>query len=211
MKKTLGILFLFTLAFSSTDQWLVQMTQNEISNPNGASPIVWLFAFLTVLLGSLSPLISTLLIFSLIKKSENPWLFVRNFSQNLIEAMRAWGKSFMWSFLLIIPGIIKFAQYFFVPFVVCFDPNYQRGQVDALEQSQKISKGRLPVLIGLLILFDAILPLGMSFFEEWSLLTRTPGPAMALCFVEMMINICFIWILWRIYESTVSMERNQIS
>jgi hypothetical protein len=200
---------LFDGFYSVLDQWLVLKTQTELSNPQGAGPSVWIFGLLTVILGMLYPLLSSLFIFSILTKSTLPFQFMKNFELALIEVLRAWGKSFLWSFLLIIPGLIRFAQYFFVPFVVCFDPAYQRGEVDALTRSQEISRGRTLWLIALLFLFDAALPLILSLFEEWSVIWQTPIPALGLCFLEMLINFCFIWILWRIYEPTVSMERYQ--
>lgn len=209
MKLHIFILFILTSTYTLIDQWLTQQTQIEIGNPNGASSIVWIYGIASILVGMLFPLLSALVIFSIFKKEKSPFVYVQKFfSQALIEVLRGWGKALSWSFLFIIPGLIKFAQFFFIPFVVCFDPNYQHGKVDALESSQKVAKGRLIKLILLLLLFDAVLPLILSVFDDYSVIWKTPPQALLLCFVEMLFNICFIGVLWRMYEPTVSMERH---
>lgn len=209
MKKHFLFLFILTCAYKILDQWLTSQTQMEIGNPDGARPLVWVYGFFSVVVGLFFPLLSSLIIFAMFKKESSPFVFLKKFfSQSLIEALRAWGKALSWSLLFVIPGIVKFAQYFFVPFVVCFDSAYQNGQVDALERSKQVSKGKLGILLGLLLFFDAVIPIILSSFDEYSVLWQTPPEALILCFVEMLLNICFIWILWRIYESTFSMERH---
>lgn len=208
MKKHLLLLFFLTVVATGIDQGITTFMQNEIANPQGASPLIWLFGLMQIISSLLFPLLTGLLILSLFNKESSPTVYWQKFfSQSLKEVMRAWGQSMLWSFLFIIPGIIKFVRFFFVPLIVCFDPQYQSGQVDALKRSQEISKGRLILLLLILLAFDAFLPLVMSSFDQWSVLWRTPVSALALCFVEMLFNICFIWSLWRIYESTFSMER----
>lgn len=207
--KHLLLLFFLTVLATLIDQSITQFMQNEIANPNGASPLIWLFGLMQIISSLLFPLLTGLLIISLFKKEPSPVRYWQKFfPQSLKEVMRAWGQTMLWSFLLIIPGLIKFVRFLFVPLVVCFDSKYQNGEVDALKRSQEISQGRLLSLLLILLAFDAILPLIMSSFDEWSVLWRTPVSALALCFVEMLYNICFIWILWRIYESTFSMERH---
>ncbi len=71
----------------------------------------------------------------------------------LIETLRAFFKSVLWGFLLILPGFHRYFQYQFVLYTVGLDPRYQKGEIDALEESKKISRGRMIALSVLLIVF----------------------------------------------------------
>jgi len=66
----------------------------------------------------------------------------------IIETLRAISRILLWSLLFIVPGIFKQIRYFMVPYVTLFDPEYERGEVDALEHSNVLVRGiTLPLLL----------------------------------------------------------------
>lgn len=209
-KKT-NFAFLFGLALIWTliEQSLTYWTQLEISNPLGASELVWFYAGLMIVFSFLFPVTISLSCLGLITNQESLFVFLKkNFSSTIKESMRVWGKAILWGFLFIIPGIYKFIQGLFVPFIVCLDSDYSLGKIDALKRSQKLTEGCIFKLFGLLLVFDAVIPLALSSLDTWQIFWLNPLSALAICFVELMLNICFIWILWRKYELIISMERN---
>ena len=62
------------------------------------------------------------------------------FELAFVETLRAWGKTFLWCFLFIIPGLIKYTYYLMAPFVVLFSRKYAAGEEDALKYSEQLSK-----------------------------------------------------------------------
>lgn len=77
----------------------------------------------------------------------------------IIEFWRSLLSIVLWSLLLLIPGIIQALKLYFVTFVVQFDENYQKGQVDALEKSREL--------------------MGISFFSSAALIIAVGIIAMA--------------------------------
>lgn len=182
------------------DQWLTVKMESLLMNPHGTSPLVWLFGSFSLILSLTYPLAALFLILSTFQEKSIASFFRTFFEQGVIEQMRSWGKAMLWSFLFVIPGLIKFVQYLFVPFVVCFDSQYQQGQRDALKQSQALTKGKMFRLFLLFFAFTFFVPGTMTVFDEWKLLWKTPVPALFICFVEMLLNLWFIRILWKMYQ-----------
>jgi hypothetical protein len=216
--RSIGIpLFLLTVVAGSIDQLITDQMQAQLMSPHGASPTVWLWGIGSLLLNLLAPILGMLITLAAISKQKS-WLgfLKQNLNQNLIEELRSWGKSLIWCFALVMPGLIRFFQYLFVPFVVCFDPEYQAGRKDALETSRDLARGRLLSLVSLFFLFSVMIPLLLTNFDSVQVIWKTPLPASLLCFVEMLSNICFIVALSQIYqtqserryESDVSVERS---
>ena len=199
--KKIGLpLFIVTVLGSTADQWVTLKMEDQLMNVHGTGPLIWWFGGLSVILNLLYPLLTLLIILSALG-SEKPLGFLQRFgNQTLIEQMRSWGKAMNWSLLFIIPGLIQFFRFVFVPFVVCFDPEYQTGTVDALEKSKTLARGKLLPIIGLFLLFAVIFPILLVAVDDYKLVWKTPLPALFICFVEMLLNFCFIWILWRIYQ-----------
>jgi len=202
LRKVGFALFVLTLISSSLDQVITDQMQAQLMSPQGASPTVWLWGIASIVLNLGAPLLGLLMILSVLSKTSQSswWKFLfYNLNQNLIEALRAWGKTLSWSFALILPGLIRFFQYMFVPFVVCFDREYQAGHKDALSTSRDLARGRLLSLVSLFIVFSIVIPLILTSFDSSQVLWRTPISACLLCFVEMLANICFIVALSQIY------------
>ena len=96
------------------------------------------------------------------------------------ESLRALGITLLWSLLLILPGIYKYFRFLFVINVVLLDPKYMNGEVDALKESERLTKGIwiplmfLSVLSGVLMWYFEYLLEKLSVisnFPLWSLLT----------------------------------------
>lgn len=208
-------LYLFPITFFGIflDQWLTTTLENEVMSQQGASGMVWLWGALSILLNLIYPLLALVVVLAALQKQNIAQFLSVNFAQSLKEQMRAWGKTVWWSLLLIIPGLIKFVQYSFVPFVVCLFPQYQKGEVDALKTSQKLVKTVIWRVLGVLVLFSIILPLLLSSFQEYRLFSLHPVSASVFAALEVIINVfavCFIFDLFMrsAHESHVSMERS---
>ena len=59
----------------------------------------------------------------------------------LYESLRALFIIVGYSFLLIIPGVVKAVRYFLVTYIVFFNQNYHAGKLDALKHSHHLSQG----------------------------------------------------------------------
>lgn len=94
---------------------------------------------------------------------EHPWLFVKkHYHQSLIESVRAFISVGIYGLFLILPALYRWVQITFAVLVSAFDPQYQAGQKDALQESARLVRGAwLPLF--LLMLFQFFAPL---IFEE---------------------------------------------
>ena len=123
---------------------------------------------------------------------ESPWKFVvKHFHQCLIEYVRAFISVGIFSMLLIIPGIIRWVQLFFVTLVSAFDPDYQQGKKDVLQESSRLVRGAWIPLF-LLVVFTMIFPL---ILEE---MAKEQGTPLALTVVMYLIS-WFINLYFSIY------------
>ncbi|MGE3973834.1 MAG: hypothetical protein AB7F59_04835 [Bdellovibrionales bacterium] len=77
-----------------------------------------------------------------------------------IESLRVLGRVSIGFLLLIVPGLIRAIQYYFVGYIIQFDPRYERGEVDALEASKALVQGRFFLVLGVLIWILALSLLG---------------------------------------------------
>ena len=123
----------------------------------------------------------------------------------LRESLKSWGRSMLWSFLFVIPGILKFIRYSFVPLIVCFDNSYAEGKVDALERSSKISKGMMPQLVGLFVLFLILLPMLMTLFGELRLLDNHFLAGTAVAVLQTLIEVCYLLMILKLYRRKVTL------
>lgn len=199
-------LFAVMVIGSSLDRWITLQMEEILASPEGIGPLLWVHGFFSLAVNLVFPLSAVLLILSTFQK-EPAWIFFKRFfGQNLIEIMRSWGSAMLWSLVFIFPGLIRWIQYLLVPFIVCFDPGYQRGEKDALKSARSRSRGQMLKLSGIFLLFSVALPLFMTGFDEWKVVWRTPLPALLICFVEMLFNICFILMLWMVFQRSLSNE-----
>lgn len=139
-------------------------------------------------------------------KNEPPasfWAFAKKHTPALtLESIRALAVTLLWSLLLILPGVFKYVRLFFVPYVVVADPEYQSGNRDALEYSNKLIKGiGLPLFLLILALFGIDL-LRSSVRESFPLFTN-PIPAGGLALGFFIFNIYINILLFRLYQERV--------
>lgn len=167
-------IFLALLISGSLDQYINSKIEAILRSPQGLSQTIWIYGSVSIFSSLLFPLIITFFAsFALARSIQDteygqfvpPSLksfFASNFELSFLETIRSWGKTFLWTFLFIIPGIVKFFLYIPVPFVVFFSKRYQAGQVDALKLSQKIAKKHWFWLLIYMAMFTFILPMTLS-------------------------------------------------
>lgn len=163
--------FFILVTYQFLDQVLTGILEKLFRSPDGAPAWVWGVAMLSVLLNLLAPLLLTFWFLTMIKAQKK----VQDFEQMIIESLRAWGSTFLWTLLLILPGLIKWLGYFFVPFVVLFSKKYASGEVDALKHSQKIFFHSWGKLLLILFFFSFLFPLtSFLVFDGYRKIWETP-------------------------------------
>jgi hypothetical protein len=196
-------LLILSILGSLLDQWITSKMEAMLLSPQGTSHMVWFYGALSLIWSLVDPLLGLLLILSTLQPLPMMRFWRQTFPQAMIELMRAWGKAMMWSFLLIIPGLIRFVRYLFVPFVVCLDPAYAAGEREALQYSIALSKGRMWKLFGIFFLSSMLFPAVMTTFDEWRSFSIHPASATLLCGFEMLLNLAFSLWLWKIYQRSI--------
>ncbi|MCE3009912.1 MAG: hypothetical protein LW875_04800 [Proteobacteria bacterium] len=181
----------------ATDQILLYNMQKMLFSPTGTSPWIWGFAILSILNNLFYPLLALLLCLQKFNPSQT---FLTLLNQSSKEVLRAWGKSFLWAFALVVPGFLKFLKYSFVPLVVGLNPVYQTGQLDALKESERIGKQHLGKLLGLFMIFSLIIPLALSQFSEERNVIVSMKTALPFAFFEALIYLIYVLSLLRIYD-----------
>ncbi len=161
------LIFSATLVSTLFQQFLDKKIEKIIGSPSGLNSMIWVWGFLSLLAAVLFPLIQSLLCSFYLSRSLCPQKKITTFISeyfelSLIETLRAWGKSFLWFFVFIIPGFIKYSYYTLAPFVVLFSKMYSLGETDALKISEKIFKKYWVYFSIQLFLFYFLLPLVLS-------------------------------------------------
>lgn len=170
--QKLLLTFCILVFYQFLDQTLTGVLEKLFRSHDGAPPWVWGVAMLSVMLNMLAPLVLAFCLLGLFKTQKS----IKDFEQMVIESLRAWGSTFLWTLLLIIPGIIKWLAYFFVPYVVLFSKKYSLGEVDALKHSQIIFFKSWGKLLLVLFFFSLIFPLvSFSVFDGYRRIWETPA------------------------------------
>lgn len=213
--KKMGIpLFFISLVTTSLDQLLNSLIRQEVLSMEGISYKLWFFGSLSLLNSILFPLLIIMIVlFCSQEQFKHLLLYLRqHFEQTLIEVLRATGKVSFWSLCFVIPGLIKYIQFSFLPIVVILDPIYAIGRRDALLTSKKQVNMIFWKISFLIFLFSFLFPLVLSQWEEKKMLLTHPFWALFFVFLDMNLIILFIQILihlWeKTYESDISLERN---
>ena len=139
-----------------------------VSSKDGLSSMIWFWGGLSLFTTIFFPMLVALLSsYNLIKTQvSSPDFIADHLEMSLIETLRAWGKSFLWSFLLVLPGIWKFFLYTLTPYIVLFSERYKKGQVDALDYSSMICKKNWKAINWWLTVFYLFVPIGFYFLTE---------------------------------------------
>lgn len=91
----------------------------------------------------------------------NVWIYIN-------ESVRVLTRVLLWLLAFIIPAFFVYLRYVFVPYVVFFDPDYREGKVDALKRAAELTKGLMPALLGLALIFiglEILFELGPNIYE----------------------------------------------
>ncbi len=200
----MGFLLIFAaiLAATLSDQTLNKQIDGIIRSPQGLSNMIWLWGALSLLSVLFFPLLISLLCSHTLAISNFGFrsFFNEKFELGLIEQLRAWGKSFLWTFVFIIPGIIFTIIYTLVPFVVFFSRKYANGQVDALKFSFQLAKKFFLRLVLWMIIFYVALPMTTSvFLDEYKLFSLHPVTALACVLLETLLALVFHYFLLQVF------------
>jgi hypothetical protein len=119
---------------------------------------VLLIFSLTLLYSTLGVIIVNQVASDVEKKEKTPLLssLQTNFKFAMIESLRALAPIMVRWLLLIIPGIIESVRLYWLIYVVQFDEGYKKGEVDALERSRALVKGRVLKAMGVLLFVFAL-------------------------------------------------------
>jgi hypothetical protein len=205
-KKILSVNFLliFLAVFLSTivDQALNKQIETVIRAPTGLSNMIWFWGATSLASSLFFPLMITMLCcYTLASLPIGRFkMFSDHFELALIETLRSWGKTFLWCFVFIIPGLIKYTFYILSPFVVFFSKKYAAGQVDALEYSEVLTKKFWWRLNLWLTIFYFIIPIALSsLFDEYKILSTHPVSATLCVLFETLMIFCFHFLILKLF------------
>lgn len=173
------------------DQAVVKLMEQEMMNPQGAGPKLWIWAAASLGINLVYPLASLVLALSVFDPSANPRQMIRNIDYAFRESLRALGKSLLWGFLLILPGLYKAMRFSLTSFVVCLDPDYHTGRKDALKASEELTAGVWPKILGLFVIFAVLIPLIGSSLSSYKSFENSPSTAFALSALD-----AFFFVAW---------------
>lgn len=196
------LIFLALMLTTFTDQYLNKQIELVIRSPEGLSNSIWGWALLTILNSLLSPLIISMFCSLAIAPNLAPKkvFFQKKFELALIETLRLWGFTTLWSLLFIIPGVYKYSVYMLSPLVVMFSKKYENGEIDALKYSQQIAKKFYGKLNFILLVFVFAIPVASSIvFDEFKLFNLHPWAATASVALDTLVIILFHYILLKYF------------
>lgn len=206
--KRIGLpLFVLTLIYTSLDQLLTINTEAAMRSPTGATTWIWIYGFASLIIGIVFPIVGVLVV---IYGAQNPdaneqglWHFIKHHMNQLsIEILRSWGKTLLWSLVLILPGLWKYIEYTMIPFVVTLSKAYDQGSEDALENSSHIVRKHMLKVLAILFVFHLILPSILTvFFDEYRLVWHTPISALVLTLIDVYLFIFSTQLLLGVFES----------
>ena len=142
------------LLFNQTMIYLQEIRMEEKSD--SFIPQMFAVAFIGFLFQSLTKVIGTLLICYHFHHQTPLFQFLKTHTElGLIESLRAFFKAILWGFLFIIPGLVKMIRYQFIIYYVASSAKYSAGEIDALQGSERLTRGHFWSLT-LLVLLSAI-------------------------------------------------------
>jgi hypothetical protein len=106
---------------------------------------------------------------------------------------------------------MKWLKLSLVPFVVMLDPAYERGEKDALKESEALATGKFWILLFAFVLMTIVVPLIMTSFDEYKVIWRTPVWSLAYHAVDSLVSISFIIWLLKIYNAQWSLQSSMSS
>ncbi len=204
LKLFLIPIVLFFWISSIFEHFLVKKIELVVnsSDPNTFSLLG--LASLHLLNGILFPTLITLLALSHIrnKKNNTPSYQIEGSpsEQLFIEMLRSWGKTTWWFLAFILPGLYKFIAYAYVPIIVFLDPEYDTGQVDALQASEKQFRKRWWVTCFVFLVFYFVFPIMLSsVLDSYKDFNETPVLALLVSIFNGALALFAFLLLTEIY------------
>ncbi len=153
------------------NQWMMILQEKRMQEKSDDLIfLMFAIAFIGFIFQSFTKVIWTFLVCAHFSKNKSTTQFVKTHLElGLIESLRAFFRAILWGIPLIIPGILKMIRYQFVLFVVGRNLNYQKGQVDALDESSHLTKNHMWGLLFLIIIFGVLsfmLTPDLSFLKD---------------------------------------------
>lgn len=195
LKSSFVLIFMAMLIYRIFDQYLTKQIELIIRSQDGIQPTIWIWAGLSLMASIVFPTVTTIisayaLKYNSLKKMTS--FFNQHIELSILETMRAWGMSFLWGLLFIIPGLIKMSYYYLTIFIVLFNPDYAAGKVDALQESANVSKHGWIKLNLLVALFYGVIPVIASMvFDEYTVFEKYPLTAIAYTALEAVLILLF--------------------
>ncbi len=128
-----------------------------------------------------------------------------DFNSALIESIRSLARALRWLPVFGIPGVVKFVRLTFVPFVVADLSAYKKGSIDALNESERLTKNRFWFVV-LALGLSAALPSvpGLLFHSENISLASHPGLSITWSVFEFFTSLLATAFLYCVYRQLVS-------
>lgn len=220
MKKYVYLLlsFIFLLTVSTViEQFLTGQIQAALQTSSTESQTstltIWVLALSTAFIDLFMNLFMVLLFaFYLLKKGVHAetgldrsaysaaQYLSENVQQLVIEQIRVMGSVLLWSLFLLLPGLFRFMQLIFVPFVVLLDNNYRIGERDALQTSKALfMKAPLKTAATMIFLFVLWPLLSTLFFDEYLVFSQYPFQAFLIVCLESVMTLFGLFILYKIF------------
>ena len=170
-----------------------------LRSKEGLNSSIWLWGSLSLFFALFFPLLIGLFCSYFLSRDQNKKLKTftsANFELSFVESLRAWGKSFLWFFVFIIPGFIKYVFYFLTPYVVYFSKNYKQGEIDALKLSEEIFKKNWLTYLLLIVFFTLVIPAVLtSTMDEYRLFSEHPLSATASVLMDTFLILFFHYLI----------------
>ncbi len=123
-----------------------------------------------------------------------------------VETLRSYGRIAIGFLLLILPGIYRYIQYSLINYIVQFDERYARGEIDALETSRSLLKGRFfPFAISFVLTQSVII--GIQFYGVRFILSTDPISWFLNFIVEISVSAFVYLYFFNYYKNLIQTEK----
>lgn len=172
LKEVAPLLFPLSVLIWGLDFYMAYLNKARFDDPYNSSMMVMVLVGLSgVILQSFTTVMGLLLVARSTQRQmknghgESALHFMaKHFLQAFIEYLRAFISTGIHTLFFIIPGLVRWVRLIFTCLVSAFDPSYQQGKVDALNESKRLTKGAwFPLLF--FLLFQITVPFAI---EEWA-------------------------------------------
>jgi hypothetical protein len=116
------------------------------------------------------------------------------------EYLRLTAQVLLWALMLILPALYRYGQLIFIPFITLFDREYRDGKVDAIERALSLSKGRLGVILTLVLVSGAV-QFTLELLPQQFATFRSLPLRLALNGLSMYLSVLAFSILWTLFSN----------